>query len=107
MQDEKEYRDWLKKFYEGSFLISGWNAVKNDLLKRTGPAERKEIESRIDRLGETIGGEWAKDNSIRKIDSDDLRRWSGRLQSSAVDPAELERLLAEIETEAREKLGAG
>lgn len=80
MSDDREYRKWLKTFYEGSFLVKGWTARKKELLaSMEGQGEAEII---LDELGKLIGEEWAKDNHIRKIDTDDVKRWGEQLQET-------------------------
>jgi hypothetical protein len=80
MSDDREYRKWLKTFYEGSFLVKGWTARKEELL--ASMEEQDEAEKMLDELGKLIGGEWAKDNRVRKIDTDDVKRWGEQLQEA-------------------------
>ncbi len=84
MSDDREYRKWLKTFYEGSFLVKGWTARKKELLaSMEGQGEAEII---LDELGKLIGDEWAKDNRIRKIDTDDVKRWGEQLQETKGKP---------------------
>jgi thymidylate synthase len=84
MSDDREYRKWLKAFYEGSFLVKGWTARKKELLaSMEGQGEAEKI---LDELGKLIGDEWAKDNRIRKIDTDDVKRWGEQLQETKGKP---------------------
>jgi hypothetical protein len=92
MNDDREYRKWLKTFYEGSFLVKGWTARKRELLaSMESPGEAEKI---LDELGRLIGEEWAKDNRIRKIDTDDVKTWGERLQEARGGPDK--KILAEL-----------
>jgi hypothetical protein len=99
MSDDREYRKWLKTFYEGSFLVKGWTARKKELLaSMEGQGEAEKI---MDELGELIGNEWAKDNRIRKIDTDAVKRWGEQLQEAKGEPdkkiiAELKKIKKEV-----------
>ena len=99
MSDDREYRKWLKTFYEGSFLVKGWTARKKELL---APMEGQgEAEKILDELGKLIGDEWAKDNRIRKIDTDAVKRWGEQLQEAKGEPdkkiiAELKKIKKEV-----------
>jgi hypothetical protein len=99
MSDDREYRKWLKTFYEGSFLVKGWTARKKELLaSMEGQGEAEKI---MDELGKLIGDEWAKDNRIRKIDTDDVKRWGEQLQEAKGEPdkkiiAELKKIKKEV-----------
>ena len=99
MSDDREYRKWLKTFYEGSFLVKGWTARKKELLaSMEGQGEAEKI---LDELGKLIGDEWAKDNRTRKIDTDDVKRWGEQLQEAGGMPdkkiiAELKKIKKEV-----------
>jgi hypothetical protein len=99
MSDDREYRKWMKTFYEGSFLVKGWTARKKELLaSMEGQGEAEII---LDELGKLIGDEWAKDNRIRKIDTDDVKRWGEQLQEAKGEPdkkiiAELKKIKKEV-----------
>ena len=99
MNDDREYRKWLKTFYEGSFLVKGWTARKKELLaSMKGQGEAEKI---LDELGKLIGEEWAKDNRIRKIDTDDVKKWGEQLQEAKGEPdkkiiAELKKIKKEV-----------
>ena len=74
MQDEKEHEKWLKIFFEGNFLIPGWNDRKKEILSAV-IRKKADAERLLDQLGELIGREWARDNSVRRISTEDVRRW--------------------------------
>lgn len=99
MNDDREYRKWLKTFYEGSFLVKGWTARKKELLaSMEGQGEAERI---LDELGKLIGEEWAKDNRTRKIDTDDVKKWGEQLQEAKGGPdkkiiAELKKIKKEV-----------
>jgi hypothetical protein len=99
MSDDREYRKWLKTFYEGSFLVKGWTVRKKELI--TSMDNQGEAEKILDELGKLIGEEWAKDNRIRKIDTDDVKRWGEQLQEAKEGPdkkiiAELKKMKKEV-----------
>ncbi len=77
--DEKQ---WLQKFYEGSFAVKGWNDYSREILRAVPGDGKAEIKTMLANLGEKIGREWSKDNSVRKIDTPMLKQWGGRLQAS-------------------------
>ena len=78
----KQEQEWLKKFYEGSFLIKGWKNQMKELLKEFQGDERDVLNDSLSRLGEKIGREWAKDNAIRRIDTTNLKQWGSNLTSA-------------------------
>jgi len=105
MQSEKEYQDWMKKFYTGNFLIKGWNGRKQEVLAAIKD-RKEETGALLDELGEIIVKEWAKDNDIRRIGTDDLRRWGGEMTDAARRSADdVIKILQEIKEEALGKLG--
>lgn len=78
----KQEQEWLKKFYEGTFLVKGWKAQMRELLKDFQGDEREALGERLGNLGEKIGREWAKDNAVRRIDTAQLQQWGARLTSA-------------------------
>jgi hypothetical protein len=78
----KQERDWLKKFYEGTFLAKGWKAQVRELLKDFNGEERDAANDLLDDLGEKIGREWSKDNAVRRIDTVQLKQWGASLTSA-------------------------
>lgn len=92
MSDDREYRKWLKTFYDGSFLVKGWTARKEELL--ASMEGQDEAEKILDDLGKLIGEEWAKDNRIRKIDTDDVKTWGEQLQAAKERPDK--KIIAEL-----------
>jgi len=104
MQTEEEYQDWIRKFYEGNFLIKGWDGTQKELLDALPEHKRPEFETLLSELGELIGKEWARDNSVRKIDSSDLQRWGGRLKAVKNDDGRLLSEILAVKEEALERL---
>lgn len=78
----KQEQEWLKKFYDGTFLVKGWKAQMRELLKDFQGDEREALGGRLSDLGEKIGREWAKDNAVRRIDTAKLQQWGKRLTSA-------------------------
>jgi hypothetical protein len=90
----KQERDWLKKFYEGTFLVKGWNAQMRDLLQDFQGQEKDAANDLLSDLGEKIGREWSKDNAVRRIDTAKLQHWGASLTSARKKGPEA--LIAEI-----------
>lgn len=78
----KDQQEWYKKFYEGTFLIKGWKARMNEILKGLSPEEKGEMGNLLENLGKKIGMEWARGNDVRKIDTAQLQRWGKDLQNA-------------------------
>ena len=60
-----------------------WTEVTQMVLAKAQPDARTAMHDRMIRLGRMIGHEWARHNDDRRIDSDDLMRWSEWLKKSA------------------------
>ena len=94
----RDIQKWLRSFYEGSFLIKGWNARIKEILKNVPPENMDEVQTLLDDLGEKIGHEWAKDNNSRKIDNTLLRQWGDELRTAQKSkPADLIQTIKKIE----------
>ncbi len=78
MANRKE-EDWYRKFLEGSLMVKGWNARTKEILKSFSTADKEMLSGQLARLGEKIGREWAKDNTIRRIDTPMLKTWGDAL----------------------------
>ncbi len=77
VQSWSQYRGWVQTFYKGNLLSEGWSkfgAVTASTVK--SPEARQAVVAHIVELGRIIGLEWAKDSSVRKITTGDLRRWN-------------------------------
>ena len=64
-------------------LVDGWQDITREILAKMPPEKREEQRRILEKLGEKIGREWARDNSIRKIDTDMLRQWGKELRKTA------------------------
>ena len=80
--ENQEEKQWLKKFYEGSFLAKGWNGRSKELLSGVPADQAEAVRSDLEKLGDKIGREWSKDNSIRKIDTAMLQKWGDKMLSA-------------------------
>jgi hypothetical protein len=100
-----ELRRWIRAFFEGTWLVPGWNARIESLLSGRPPHERDALRERLQRLGDRIAPEWARENRVRRIDSGDLERWGGSLSAAAsATGQQLEAAVAAIESEVDERL---
>jgi len=94
----RETKKWLHTFYEGSFLVKGWNARTQQILKNVSQKNTEEVQTLLDGLGEKIGHEWAKDNNVRKIGNTLLRQWGDELRTAKdSEPANLIQTIKKIE----------
>ena len=93
-----EEKQWFAKFQEGTFYAQGWKEITADILKKTPEAVREKQRTALESLGVKIGCEWSKDNEVRKIDNDMLRKWGSLLKKTAgKDPEQISEVIVEIE----------
>ena len=105
MSDDREYQRWLKVFYDGSFLVPGWKSRKREVLSYV-TENKAETEKLLDELGNIIGREWAKDNRVRKISTDDIVRWGEAMKrSNGSGDENVTAAILDIKREALRKLG--
>ncbi len=82
IQSEEEYLLWVRRFYEGFNTVPGWFDLEMQVLARLPPDEHANATEQLAALGITISGEWAKDNSVRRIDTSTVATWRDALQES-------------------------
>lgn len=98
-------QSWIKAFFEGSWLVPGWNSRVATLLAARPVIERQALQERLDRLGHRIAPEWARENDVRRIDNSDLAGWGRTLEQAQLMPAaDLDRAIGEIEAEVEQRL---
>ncbi len=68
---ESTYRKYVRAFYSGNWMADGWIEQTEDIVGAAGP----EVRQAMNKLGQRICGEWAKPNTMRKVSTDDLKRW--------------------------------
>ncbi len=108
--EDIRHRRWYARFWTGRctdlslfVCFSGrpyWHETMRTLVAEAPPEKRTVIAARLFALGRRIGHEWAKENDVRKISTDDIRRWYRALEKS--DDAEAK--VAGIEAEAERLL---
>ncbi|SLM31796.1 conserved hypothetical protein [Desulfamplus magnetovallimortis] len=91
----RKEEEWYKKFQEGTFGVKGWKGRSKEILKPFSSDEKMNLKDKLDNLGEKIGREWAKDNSVRKIDTPMLQGWGKELLAAKDKGAET--LIQEID----------
>jgi len=84
----KKEEEWYKKFEDGTFVIKGWRSRTKEIIKPFVSPEREMLKEKLDRLGEKIGREWARDNSIRRIDTPMLQSWGNDLVAARREGAD-------------------
>lgn len=91
-QTHQQYLNWIVRFYQGWDLMStGWNDLTPAVLMGMSGETLAAAQSESHQLGVAISSEWAKDNSVRKIDTAMLSLW-GSVMLAIEEPPE--RLLA-------------
>lgn len=87
LQSQEEYLTWIVRFYEGwELLPTGWHDLSENMLFGLEGSDYVEMRENLAALGAMISAEWAKDNSVRRIDSAMLSLWGGVIQADfAVD----------------------
>jgi hypothetical protein len=83
VQTWEQYWGWVQTFYRGNILSEGWtkfSQVTLDAVK--SEAERLPVKKTLNELGKIISQEWAKDASVRKINTTDLRRWNETISAA-------------------------
>ncbi len=78
----RDEQKWFNKFNEGTFLTKGWKVRIKELLEKVPPADKEKTRKKLASLGEKIGWEWAKDNRVRKINNEMLRKWGENLSTA-------------------------
>ena len=79
-QSAEEYLTWIVRFYDGwEFMATGWNDITPAVLDGMNGTERSHAEQTSRLLGQRISAEWAKDNSVRRIDTAMLSLWGSVL----------------------------
>ena len=93
-----EEKTWFAKFQEGTFYAQGWKEISNDILSRTPEELLEKQRLALEVLGVKIGCEWSKDNDIRKIDTDMLKKWGSLLKETlGQNPHQITEVIAEID----------
>ena len=103
LQTKEQYLEWVNKFYDGAMMFDGWNKITEKTLgKLKSPGNKTKVSGELVALGKMIGGEWSKDNKVRRINSDHLKTWGGQLKDAETDDKILS-TIAKIKSEASAK----
>ena len=111
-QTWSQYWSWVKVFYDGNLVSSGWTERSKGLVAVvTSDSEQKKLRATINALGKEIGAEWSKDYSVRKVSTADLLAWGKMLEkASGKDDGsgqELRHAMESIRDAHRKKQGGG
>jgi hypothetical protein len=100
VQDENDYLEWVERFYTGNGPVPGWLGMTQQVLERLPPGRHEYVSTRLYDLGGRIGAEWAKDNSLRRVNTRAAGVWrDALLEALAQDDLDafLERLSADVD----------
>jgi hypothetical protein len=100
LQSEEEYLLWVTRFYAGYGAVPGWLSMTEQVIERLPSAEHDAIEARLFELGRRIGAEWAKDNSVRRLNTRSAGVWRDALLEAFARRelnAYLDRLAADVD----------
>ena len=81
---ETDYLRWVRRFYQGWELYSrGWLQTTKELAS-TMPTvdEQLQVRQKMDKLGQRIAAEWAKDSDYRAINTRHLSIWANALNQA-------------------------
>lgn len=81
-QLSREERQWYATFQHGSLLFDGWQDICKSILAEIPPRKEEQTAALLGNIGKRIGTEWAKNNAVRKIDTDQLRIWGDKLKEA-------------------------
>ena len=105
--DDVQHRRWYARFWTGRctdlslfVCFSGrpyWHETMRALGESAAPDRREALTRRLMALGRRIGHEGARDNDVRKISTDDIRRWYRELEKGGDVTATIARIEAEAE----------
>jgi hypothetical protein len=82
VQTWNQYWRWVAGFYKGNAFSEGWTKEVERTVATVNAPIRQELTKTLNDVGKRIAGEWAKDNGVRKISTDDLRRWRAALDTA-------------------------
>jgi hypothetical protein len=104
---------WYRRFWTGDCkdlpalgCRSGqpyWNDIVRALSARAPADQRKEVADRACRLGSRVGFEWTRPKTERRINSQDLKALSAKLEHAP----DVSSGLSMVEESVREKIGRG
>lgn len=107
--DDVQHGQWYQRFWTGAcgnllFCSAGspyWNEVVSTLRGRAAPARAAQVTRRACILGQRIGLEWARDNGVRRINSNDLVNYVATVQQGG----DVEARLSSVEVAVNARLG--
>lgn len=106
-QTWSDYERWVRVFYEGKRFppVPGWDARERELLQAAPAADRADLARELAQTGRVLAAEWAKDNSVRKVGTNDLQEWGRAFGDAARDPRRLREALERVRAEVEARCG--
>lgn len=104
-QSWSDYWGWVKIFYEGKRFppVPGWADRERDLMKKVAAPDAERARAALAETGRALAAEWAKDNSVRKISTDDLRRWGSEFSDASSSTDALLKALESVRAEVKRR----
>ena len=99
-QNWKSYSEWIPKFYDGYLFSAGWTSNANEKI---GNLNSESINQYFNVIGRVVAAEWAKDNSVRRISTNDLSAFA-KILSATKSEKELIEQLKVLSKEVQRKL---
>ncbi|MAM71688.1 MAG: hypothetical protein CMP91_11155 [Gammaproteobacteria bacterium] len=103
-QEQDEYLNWVRVFYQGNALSPGWHLLTEELLFESEAARHEEYSLKMANLGRQISAEWAKGNEVRLIDTRCASIWRDAL-IEAIERDDLDNYIARFENDVNAILG--
>lgn len=102
-QVQESYLDWVRVFYLGNALSSGWLELTEELVSEAPENKKQQYAELMGFLGQRIGTEWAKDNRVRLIDTRSASVWRDAL-IEAISVGDLDNYMLRFEADVSEIL---
>ena len=82
-ESQRDYLDWVHQYYNGAMFTQGWSDREKRLLSRLSDSGKTTVIPQLNAVGFLVCGEWSKDNSVRRIDTNDLSQLGNILDNAA------------------------
>ena len=99
VQSLEAYLVWVVRFYHGFGPAEGWKKIEAKLVDGLKPQETMLLEPKMAYLGMLMSGEWAKENTHRRVTTEMLMLWGSvltRAKAGGNADAVLDRLIADV-----------
>ncbi len=108
-QGDDKHELWYARYWTGDCVglslfgdrcLQGdpnWNDQVAELMSRGGRSGEEQIKDEACRVGHIVGLEWARQNDVRCITTDDVKVWGRELEETADILADLNRIREQAE----------